>query len=323
MPSILFLLFLVILAIVLVACALAFAFLEKQRKKQVSGLLRTVSAEDVDEPRVSILSEQPGQRGPVAATLERLRLGQGLQTNISQAGLDWDANQVVVVMLVLSVVGFMLGFKFHILLLPVLSNLGLALVLGALPYLYIRFKRKRRLAEFEEQFPEALDFLARSMRAGHAFSVSLEMLGEESPEPLGREFRTLFNEQNLGASIDLALANFAQRMPLLDVKFFVSSVMLQKQTGGNLSEILMRLGYIIRERFRLKGQVKAASAHARITAGILTVMPIALAIGLMLIAPGYLQTMARDPDGKYLILGSIAAQVVGYFVIRRIIDIKV
>ena len=118
----------------------------------------------------------------------------------------------------------------------------------------------------EEQFPESLDFLARSMRAGHAFSISLEMLGEEMADPLGQEYRTLFNEQNLGAPLDVALRNFAERVPLLDVRFFTSSVLLQKQTGGNLSEILGRLAYVIRERFRLKGQVKAASAHGRMTA---------------------------------------------------------
>src|SRR5262252_7409071 len=110
------------------------------------------------------------------------------------------------------------------------------------------------------------------MRAGHAFSVSLEMLGQESPDPLGREFRALFNEQNLGAAIEVALASLARRVPLVDVRFFVSAVMLQRQTGGNLSEILTRLGYVIRERFRLRGQVKAASAHGRITAVILTLL---------------------------------------------------
>ena len=125
---------------------------------------------------------------------------------------------------------------------------------------------------FEEQFPEALDFLARSMRAGHAFTISLEMIGEEIRDPLGQEFRALFNEQNLGAPLESAMANFTMRVPLLDVRFFTSSVMLQKQTGGNLSEILQRLAYVIRERFKLKGQVKAAAAHGKMTAGILTVL---------------------------------------------------
>jgi tight adherence protein B len=175
----------------------------------------------------------------------------------------------------------------------------------------------------EEQLPEALDFLARSMRAGHAFSITLEMVGEEIADPLGQEFRTLFNEQNLGAPLDIAMRNFATRVPLLDIRFFTSSVLLQKQTGGNLSEILSRLAYVIRERFRLKGQVKAASAHGRLTATILTLLPVGTMLGLLVVAPGYLQGMAEDSDGKFMIGGAILAQILGNFFIKKIINIKV
>jgi tight adherence protein B len=149
------------------------------------------------------------------------------------------------------------------------------------------------------------------------------MLGDELEDPLGQEFRALFNEQNLGAPLDVCLRNFAERVPLLDARFFTSSVLLQKQTGGNLSEILSRLAYVIRERFRLKGQVKAASAHGRLTATILTVLPIATMVCLLMVAPGYLQGMAADPDGKRLIVGAIMAQILGNFFIKKIINIKV
>jgi tight adherence protein B len=149
------------------------------------------------------------------------------------------------------------------------------------------------------------------------------MLGAESPEPLGQEFRTLFNEQNLGAPLEVAFENMLRRFPLVDVRFFASSVMLQKQTGGNLSEILLRLAYVIRERVRLKGQVRAISAHGRLTAGILTVMPMALMLIMLFVAPGYLQGMARDPDGKYMILAAIVSQFLGYYFIRKIIRIKI
>jgi tight adherence protein B len=205
----------------------------------------------------------------------------------------------------------------------VLSALGFGLFLGGLPYFYVRVKRNRRMAEIEQQLPESLDFLARSMKAGHAFSISLEMLGAETPDPLGQEFRTLFNEQNLGAPIDTALLNFAERVPLLDVRMFVSSVLLQKQTGGNLSEILTRLAYVIRERFRLRGQVRVASAHGRLTAGVLTILPLVLVLALTFVAPGYLRSMADDPDGKWLIVGAILAQIAAYIIMRRITNIKV
>src|SRR5262249_35794625 len=177
--------------------------------------------------------------------------------------------------------------------------------------------------KLEEQLPEALDFLSRSMRAGHAFTISLEMVGEELADPLGQEFRALFNEQNLGAPLDSALQNFGTRVPLLDVRFFISSVLLQKQTGGNLSEILVRLSYIIRERFRLKGQVRAASAHGRLTATILTLLPVFTMLGLLVVAPGYLQSMAEDPDGRMIIGAAIVTQILGNICMRKIINIKV
>jgi tight adherence protein B len=175
----------------------------------------------------------------------------------------------------------------------------------------------------EEQFPEALDFLARSVRAGHAFLISLSMVGEHVPEPLSMELRTLFNEINLGAPLGQALENLTTRVPLLDFRFFTSTIMLQRQTGGNLNEILGRLAHVIRERFRLKGEVKSASAHGRLTAGILTVLPILTGFALLAVAPGYLQGMANDPDGKYMIVGAGVMVLLGNYFIRRIIKIKV
>src|ERR1039458_10236399 len=200
--------------------------------------------------------------------------------------------------------GLGIGAWTKILLNGTTSAVVFALITGAIPYLIVRHKRSSRMNKLEEQFPDALDFLARSMRAGHAFSISLEMIGEEMADPLGQEFRALFNEQNLGAPLDIALRNFTLRVPLLDVRFFTSSVLLQKQTGGNLSEILSRLAYVIRESFRLKGQVKAASALGPLTATILTVLPLATMLCLLFVTPGYLQEMATDSDGKYIIGGA-------------------
>jgi tight adherence protein B len=200
---------------------------------------------------------------------------------------------------------------------------GAACLMAAVPVFSVARKRAKRLQECEEQLPEALDFLARSMRAGHAFIISLEMLAQETPDPLGLEFRTLFNEQNLGASLETAMRNLTDRVPLLDIRFFASAVTLQRQTGGNLGEILTRLSWVIRERFRLRGQVKAASSHGRMTAGILCALPLFTMFGMLVVAPGYLQGMAADPDGRLLIAGSIVGQIVGNLVIRKIINIEV
>ena len=161
------------------------------------------------------------------------------------------------------------------------------------------------------------------MRAGHAFTISLEMVGEEIHEPLGQELRALFNEQNLGASLERSFASFSKRVPIPDVRFFCSAVLLQRQTGGNLSEILNRLSHIIRERFRLKGQVKAVSAHGRLTATILTLLPIATLGGLIVTSPGYLDPMIATPIGRKIIAVGIMAQILGNFCIRKIIKIKV
>jgi tight adherence protein B len=257
------------------------------------------------------------------AVLASLHFTRRAQEQIQQAGLTWSSTRLLTMMAMMGLAGICLGCMLPFLVNAPITAVVLGLAASTLPYFYVRQKRQKRLNALEEQFPEALDFLSRSMRAGHAFSISLEMVGEEIADPLGQEFRALFNEQNLGAPLDVALRNFGQRVPLLDVRFFTSSVLLQKQTGGNLSEILTRLAYIIRERFRLKGQVKAASAHGRLTATILTLLPVGTMLGLLVVAPGYLQGMAEDSDGRWMIAGAVVAQILGNFFIKKIINIKV
>jgi tight adherence protein B len=315
--------FIVVFALSLLAVSVGLKYFDARRKNQVAGMLQTASGEarvNVSNLLKEIDSEKPTGLKRLFGGMQFIKHA---EEQIQQAGLNWSATRLLSSMALMMIPGFGLG-----LLVPFLFNapttaIVLALFFGSIPYLVVRAKRSKRLNTLEEQFPEALDFLARSMRAGHAFSISLEMLGEEMPDPLGQEFRALFNEQNLGAPIDSALRNFATRVPLLDVRFFTSSVLLQKQTGGNLSEILSRLAYVIRERFRLKGQVKAASAHGRLTATILTLLPIATMLCLLFVAPGYLQGMAEDSDGKWLIGGAIVAQILGNFFIKKIINIKV
>jgi tight adherence protein B len=323
MSTAFFFLFFCILAIVLVATALGFNFLESQRKKQVQNMLRTVDGKTPEQAATHILFEAEDKEDLMARAVSRFDWAQGVEATLQQSGLNWSTLHLLLLTAAGAIIGLLLGWKFNILAFSLFSLLAASAACASVPYLFVRYKRRRRFAEFEEQFPEALDFLARSMRAGHAFSISLEMIGDESPDPLGLEFRTMFNEQNLGAPMEVALANMERRLPLVDVRFFISSISLQKQTGGNLSEILTRLAHVIRERFRLKGQVKAASAHGRLTATILTLMPVALMLGMLLVAPGYLEGMAKEKDGKWLIMAAIIGQVVGYYCIRRIIRIKV
>jgi tight adherence protein B len=286
-------------------------------------MLQTVSG----QPEITISNilreEVDSNQSFVERALTRLNFADKARSELQQAGMPWSPTKLVALMGICGAGGLIFAIMFPLIWSPAVTIILLTSAGALLPFLFVHKKRSARMAKFEEQFPEALDFLARSMRAGHAFTISLEMLGDEIGDPLGQEFRTLFNEQNLGAPMEVALRNLVQRVPLLDVRFFSSSVMLQKQTGGNLSEILSRLSYVIRERFRLKGQVKAASAHGRLTAAILTVLPIVTMLGLLVVAPGYLQGMAADPDGKWLIVGAIVAQVIGNICIRKIINIKV
>ncbi|HXA50012.1 MAG TPA: type II secretion system F family protein [Candidatus Acidoferrum sp.] len=315
--------FVVVFALMLMAVSMALKFLDARRKKQVSEMLETASGETTVSVTNLLKELEPDRPTGMKRLLTSLQFSRHAAEQIQQAGLNWSPTRLLAAMGLMAIPGLGLGVMVPFLLNGWVTAIVLALVLGGTPYFIVRHKRSKRLAALEEQFPEALDFLARSMRAGHAFSISLEMLGEELADPLGQEFRALFNEQNLGAPLDLALHNFTTRVPLLDARFFTSSVLLQKQTGGNLSEILSRLAYVIRERFRLKGQVRAASAHGRLTATILTLLPVFTMLALLVVAPGYLQGMAEDSDGKWMIAGAIGAQVLGNFFIKKIINIKV
>jgi tight adherence protein B len=319
MPAGVIVAFVVVFGLIMVAVSVGLKFFDARRKRQVANMLQTASGEHVVAITNLLKEIEPDKPTGLKAIIRSLHFSKHAQEMIQQAGLNWTATRLLAAMGLMTIPGAGLGSMIAG---PAGCVLG-ALIFAVLPYVFVRKKRTKRLDTLEEQFPEALDFLARSMRAGHAFSISLEMIGEEVSDPLGLEFRTLFNEQNLGAPLDIALRNFTNRVPLLDCRFFTSSVMLQKQTGGNLSEILARLAYVIRERFRLKGQVKAASAHGRMTAGVLTVLPIATMGGLLMVAPGYLQGMAADPDGKKLIVGAVVAQLLGNYFIKKIIKIKV
>jgi tight adherence protein B len=317
------LVFLAMLALILLVVSLGMRYLESQKKKKVSEMLQQASGDSIQVQTNVLMEPEKSANAAVMKFLSRFNFIRNMEVQIQQAGMTVSPYTLLLQMTILLIPGALLGAKLNPLMYTGPSALAMALVFALLPYVYMRHARKKRMAAFEEQFPEALDFLGRAMRAGHAFSISLEMLSEESPQPLAQEFRKVFNEHNLGLPIETALENLAVRVPLLDVKFFVSSVLLQRETGGNLSEILNKLALVIRERFKLKGQVKAASAHGRITGSILTLMPVALMFGLLVVAPGYLQSMAADSDGRMLIAICIVAMILGHFTIKKIVNIKV
>ena len=314
-------LFLCLFAVVLIMVAVGHSVVESSRKKQVQKILETVSAKPQESP--VLLLDPAAREDLLQRFIKGLNAGARLNSMLSQSGLDWTVNTWMISTLVASFVGLVFGMWIQHRGLTWLVVPGFVAAFGLIPSAYVIMKRKKRLAIFEEQFPDALDFLARAMRAGHAFSVSFELICEEIPDPLGKEFRTFFNEQNLGAPIEAAMGNLVKRVPLLDVRFFASAVILQRQTGGNLGEILNRLSAVIRGRFQLKGKVKAAAAHGKMTSIILTLLPVGTMLGLMVVAPTYLQGMADDPDGKKLIAAAIVAMLMGFLIMRKITNIEV
>jgi tight adherence protein B len=199
-----------------------------------------------------------------------------------------------------------------------------ALLVGfVLPYSYASIRRNKRFEKFEELFPEAIDTLARAVRAGHAFTTALEMITAEVSEPVSGEFRQLYEEQKFGMPVRDALLNLTDRMPLVDVKFFVTAVMLQRETGGNLAEILDNLSYVIRERFKIQRQVRVYTAQGRLTMALLMGMPPIIVTTMLLLNPSFIRPLFSDPIGHFLLVAGITLQTIGYFVIRKIIRIQV
>ena len=204
----------------------------------------------------------------------------------------------------------------------VIAFIGVIAGAGA-PFLYLYQKRKARLMKFEAQFPDALEFVSRAMRSGHAFSVSLEMLHKEYSAPLADEFRRTFDEQNLGLPLEVALERLGTRVPLLDVHFFVSAVLLQKRTGGNLASLLDNLAYLIRERFKLRGRIRAVSAHGRISGLVLSMIPLTVGVLMFYTNPSYILFFFDDPDGKKLLAICIILQFLGFITIRKIVNLGI
>jgi tight adherence protein B len=319
----------VVIAIVVWACALLVwwacsnAFRHSDMDKLKSRLLGSSKPKRAKTSVMGALIQQDETNKLLALKfLQRFQLQTKLQELLEQGGLKWTTHKLVNISLVAVVAGWAAAW----LILPGQFRKGsylVAVACGALPLVYVIRKRNARMRRFEELFPDSLEFVARSMRAGHAFSVSLEMIQREFQEPLAGEFRRTFEEHNLGLPLDVALQKLAQRIPSLDVHFFISAVLLQKRTGGNLSEILDKLAYVIRERFKLRGRIRAISAHGRMTGTALTCIPIGVAVLMFYTNPDYVKFFFLDDVGNIMLGAAVALQIVGYTIIKQIVKIEV
>jgi len=257
--------------------------------------------------------------GQINAVLERMGGVVGpIQRDITQAGLNISVGQLLLSSGCLALVFYLL-----VKLVTYSTLLGIgAAVLGAfIPFIYVRYKKNSRLKKFEEQFPEAIDLIGRALRAGHAFTTGLTMVAEEIEKPVGEEFKLLYDRQNFGMPLPEALKLFAERIPLIDARFFVTAVLTQRETGGNLGEVLDNLASVIRDRFRVKRQVRVLTAHGRITGWILAGMPPALAAAMLIISPDHMHMLINDPLGVKMIVGALTLQIMGTLIIRKLVDI--
>jgi tight adherence protein B len=261
--------------------------------------------------------------GPLPV-LDRL-IGQssrGVSMNrwLEQTGVKITGSGLVLVSLAAAFAGFVISAMFTTL--PPARLIG-AVIGAAIPSIVLNVKRGRRLRRFEEQFPEALDLIARALKAGHAFATGLKMAADETQDPVGPEFRKTFDEQNFGLPLKDALANMTERNPLLDVRFFATAVLIQRETGGNLAEILENLARVVRERFKILRQVRVYTAHGRLTGYVLLALPVALGIALSFTAPDSMNLLFRDRLGQMALVGAAVAQFIGYMWIRQIVKIEV
>lgn len=264
------------------------------------------------------------ERFSVVGPLNRALAGNsGLATRlrdvIQMSGVTVTPGQVVFGSASLAMLVYLLVF------LRTTSSIG-GLIFGAvaffLPYGVLSFLRSRRINKFEEQFPEAVDLIARALRAGHAFTTGLGMAAEEMPQPTAGEFKQLFDQQNYGLPLNDALKDLARRIPLIDARFFVTAVLTQREAGGNLAEVLDNLSRVIRERFKIRRQLRVITAHGRMTGWILAGLPPAMAAYMFISRPEHLKLLIEDPLGVQMLTGAIVLQIIGAFLIYKISDIE-
>jgi tight adherence protein B len=294
-------------------------------QRKLMGRLQSLSA-PVDEPDAAVKAAAlvKASNGGVMPGFDRMMAGtargSALSRWIDQSGMKASISGVIIVALVLAgVLALVAAMVTHTTMsMPVGAAIGFAL-----PFMFLRYKRTKRLRAFEEAFPEALDLISRALKAGHAFATGLKMVADEMSEPVGPEFRKTFDEQNFGLPLKDALENLTLRIPLLDMRFFATAVLIQRETGGNLSEILENLAHVVRERFKILRQVRVYTAHGRLTGYVLLALPAVLAIALSFINPEHMNMLFRERMGQMMLMVAIVMQSIGFIWIKQVVKIEV
>lgn len=290
--------------------------------KKIESRLRALSASRDNSQQTQLLKQRMLSEVPA---IERFLLSiaktQRLDQFILQAGLSWTVSRLLLSCAALGAIGgLLMTYGLHQS--PLVSGL-VGAAFAATPLLYVARQRSARLDKFERQLPEALDLVTRALRSGHAFSSALQMVGEEMAEPIAGEFRIVHDEVNFGVSLQQALTNLSERIPLTDLRYFIVSVLIQRDSGGNLTEVLGNLSQLIRERLKLMAKVKVLSSEGRLSAWILGIMPFALAGVMFLVNPDFMSPLWNDPIGISIIKYMLILMAFGAVILRKIIKIRV
>ncbi|HEX4949696.1 MAG TPA: type II secretion system F family protein [Blastocatellia bacterium] len=276
-----------------------------------------VSQRDIQQLKQELLSEIP----PVHRLLLRFEVFNRLQTILRQA----EFNNVTVYKFVVSslIAGFVVASFAAAYQRSIFVWLVSLIVVSSLPLMFVLQRRRRRFKLFIEQLPEALEMIVRSLQAGHSFSSALQAIATEMPDPVAREFGKAYEEQNLGLSMQVALENLAERVPIMDLKLCVTAILIQREVGGNLSEVLANISHTIRERFRIQGEIRVKTAQARLSGYIVSALPFILFFWINAANPKYLQSLYDHPMGMYILGAGVVMQIIGWLIIRRIVRIEI
>ncbi|HEU4833135.1 MAG TPA: type II secretion system F family protein [Pyrinomonadaceae bacterium] len=317
-----FLVFVFALFLVLGAYLFATHGTDKKRarlqKRLSEALMHSAHAEDVDVvlARNELMSEIPW----INRTLINIQAALQLKRMLDQADLHITPSRLLMFSFMSGMLGALAASVLTVFI-PIMILAGL--VTASLPIVHVWWRRKQRFDAFLYHLPDSLDLISRALSAGHAFSEALHMVSTEMPEPISTEFRKAYEEQNLGLSVKLALENLTQRMPLLDLKMCVTAILIQRETGGNLAEILEKVAYTIRERFRIMGDLKTLTTSSRLSAWLLCALPIGVALAVTVMNPEYMSVLWKDPRGHYLIAAALTMQITGMLIVRKILKIKI
>lgn len=290
--------------------------------ERVARRLRVMSAGGHgDDQAISIVKERLLSQTP---TMQRIllqipRVGT-LDRLLQQSGLSWSVAELLGMSLLAFLVPFFAGGYFAV---PLPVQLAVAGAAATLPFFYVMRTKAKRLNRIEQQLPDALDLMGRALRAGHAFPTALKMVGDEMNDPLASEFRAAFDEVNFGIAMPEALMNLATRVPSTDLRYFVIAVLIQRDTGGNLAELLASISAIIRDRIKLMGQIRVLSAEGKMSAWVLSLLPFGAALMIQLTNPKFLEVLYTDPAGRKMLAGAAVMMVLGILAMRKIIRIRV